>query len=400
MNDIFSEENIRQVYFDLKNRKRLDRKKKLPVGVDGVSVDTFERNLDHSIREIHRKLQVTDGRIPYSFAPLLRIERTKSEGGVRLLHIPRLRDQIVLRIIHDDIRLKFERKNYSPYSFIRKFDLHIKGRKNPVVLKSDITQFYDTIPRIVAIENCKSLGVRKEVLELLLNWNTNLRIRRGYSRQSDEITDFTGLPQGISISSLLAEIYVQYIDVGFSDDPGYFRFVDDIVIICDNVDEAKQKLEKLRSLVKDIGLKLSINKTEIVEYKNGLKWLGLLHYPDEKIIHPEKITLSLKPLNSMRKSCIERLQNYATKAEKAKEICTLIKEIELFILGRKGVRVRWYSLCTDHGQWKQMDKLIHGIIRSCIRKAGLEEKELPQLPSIHAKVYSYIKLRESQKNAD
>jgi hypothetical protein len=45
-----------------------------------------------------------------------------------------------------------------------------------------------------------------------------------------------------------------------------------------------------------------------------------------------------------------------------------------------------------------MDKYIHGLIYSCIRKAGLVGKTFGQLPSIHAKILSYKKIRESQNS--
>jgi len=81
-------------------------------------------------------------------------------------------------------------------------------------------------------------------------------------------------------------------------------------------------------------------------------------------------------------------------------ISELITEIDEFISGRNKVRLRWYSLCEDIGQWKQIDRFIHGTIRSCIRKAGLNEEDLPSLPSVHLKFLSYKKLRESNTNAD
>jgi hypothetical protein len=405
MSEIFSKETILKTYLDLKNKKYLDRKKQLPIGVDGVSSDSFEKNLDNSINEIYRKLLPREGMIPYSFAPLLRIHRSKTDGGVRMLHIPRLRDQIVLRMIHNEISGQLDLNAIgvtlkSPYAYVREFDLYMKGKRNVFVLKSDIAQFYDSIPRNLAIANCRKYGIRAEIIQLLENWSESLTIRNAFMQGSVETNDFQGLPQGLSISSILAELYARQIDEEFYSDSGYFRYVDDIAIVCDDLVESKKILEKLRYTVRNLGLYLSQSKTEIVKLEDGLNWLGLIHYPDKKFINPEKIAQTFKPITSIQKAFALKLQQRGDRSQKIEVISEMITEIDGFISGRNQVRLRWYSLCEDIGQWKQIDRFIHGTIRSCIRKAGLNEEDLPSLPSVHLKVLSYKKLRESNTNAD
>ena len=405
MSEIFSKESILKTYLDLKNKKYLDRKKQLPIGLDGFSSDSFEKNIDNSINEIYRKLLPREGKIPYSFAPLLRIHRSKTDGGVRMLHIPRLRDQIVLRMIHNEISGQLDLNAIgvtlkSPYAYVREFDLYMKDKRNVFVLKSDIAQFYDSIPRNLAIANCRKYGIRAEIIQLLENWSESLTIRNAFMQGSVETNDFQGLPQGLSISSILAELYARQIDEEFYSDSGYFRYVDDIAIVCDDLVESKKILEKLRYTVRNLGLYLSQSKTEIVKLEDGLNWLGLIHYPDKKFINPEKIAQTFKPITSIQKAFALKLQQRGDRSQKIEVISEMITEIDGFISGRNQVRLRWYSLCEDIGQWKQIDRFIHGTIRSCIRKAGLNEEDLPSLPSVHLKVLSYKKLRESNTNTD
>jgi hypothetical protein len=276
----------------------------------------------------------------------------------------------------------------------------MKDKSNAFVIKSDIAQFYDSVPRNLAIANIRKCGLKTEIIQLLENWSESLKIRNGFMHGSSEILDFKGLPQGISISSLLAELYAMQIDADFNLHAGYFRYVDDIAIVCDNLVESKISFEKLKSTVKNLGLSLSSGKTEIVKFEHGLNWLGLVHYPGKKFINPEKITQTFKPITSIQKACAVKLQQSADQNQRVEVVSELIREIDKFILGRNKVRLRWYSLCEDVGQWKQIDKFIHGKIRSCIRKAGLDEQDLPSLPSVHAKIISFKKLRESHKNAD
>lgn len=401
MIEIFTKTEICEVYRNLKSKKQTDRNKKMPVGVDGVSSDVFERNLNFSLNEIHRKLLVKNGRIDYRFAPLLRIERTKIHGGVRSLHIPRLRDQIVFRLIHNEIqRLAVEcgvnLKVKSPYYFVNRFDTLVRDFPDAIILKTDISRFYDTIPRSEAINLCKGLGMRKELLELLLDWSKNLKIRSGNYYLEAECIDFSGLPQGLSISSLLAELYVRQIDQELIEHQGYFRYIDDIIIICNDFEDARSKLERLKISTEMLGLKLSSNKTEILKFKDGMEWLGLLHFPENRYIHPEKLIRAVKPIASLQKECLQNIELAKSQKAKSELINELIKQIDKYTTGQKKIRLKWYSMIADSGQWKLMDKYIHGLIYSCMRKAKARAESFGALPSIHAKILSYKKIKESQ----
>jgi len=401
MIELYTKDQIKKVYFEIKTKKYLDRQKKLPIGLDGVTTDIFERNLEFSINEIHRKLLSHDGIIHYHFGPLLRIERTKSEGGLRLLHIPRLRDQIVFRLIHDEIQhlshvKGLDLKLKSPYSFVTRFDDYIANIETPVILKTDISKFYDSIPRDRAISLCTDIHLRPEIMQLLFKWSEDLSIKQTNFNLQVNNESTAGLPQGLSISSLLAEFYAKQIDYDFTHHAGYFRYIDDFVFICQHVNEAKDILAQLKNKVTQLGLELSPTKTEIVDFSRGIQWLGLFHYPHGKYMHPEKLIRAVKPIQSIQKHCLLQLDNTRTDTEKTDLIRDCIKKIDTFTSGTRNVRLKWYSLCVNQGQWKLMDKQIHGLIRSCIRKARLNESLFPSLPSIHAKVMSY-KLQEKSQ---
>lgn len=406
MIEVFSKSKIIEVYTTLKNKKFAERNKKLPTGIDGVNSDVFERNLDYSINEIYRKLLVVNEKITYKFGPLLRIEKSKSQGGVRALHIPRLRDQIVFRLIHDEIaKLSLSKgivlKIKSPYSFVKQFESCTIHNPNAVILKTDISQFYDTVPRNKAIELCKGIGMAPEMFELLMGWSENLEIRPGnfYFNKDDFSNKTIGLPQGLSISSLLSELYVRQIDIDFLNHKGYFRYIDDIVVVCENFAEAQNILDQLILSTTNIGLKLSPQKTIIKRLDEGIEWLGLIHFPTKRYIHPVKLNRAIKPIGFMQKVCLQKIVNSQNEIEKVAIINNFIKQVSNHIVGRKNVRLKWYSLVEDKGQWKLMDKQIHSLICACIRKAGFNKTNFEILPSIHSKVCSYKKIKESQNQS-
>jgi hypothetical protein len=401
MHDPFSKQRLHDTFVELKLRKQADRQKKTPIGLDGVSSEVFEKNLENSLNEMHRKLKHNgNGEILYSFGPLLRIDRRKSQGGIRSLHIPRLRDQIVLRIIHDELRdcaLKNgkEVKLKSPYQYVCEFDNFMINLDSAWIVKADIAQFYDSVPRANAIELSSSFGMHQDALELLKSWSETLIIRNGYSDKRNDSSDFLGLPQGLSISTLLAELYGQQIDEKYKYVHGYFRYVDDIVIVCSSKEEARNVLVDLKEAIGNLGLKVSPNKTTIVNFSEGLEWLGLFHLPGKKLIHPDKLEQWTRPFSSIHRECVLNLSNCNSDEDKWTAIKSLIKNIDKFIDGKNGSRIRWYSLIEDEGQWKNMDRYIHGLIRSCLRKAKISELKIGNLPSIHAKINSFKKRKES-----
>jgi hypothetical protein len=401
-NNLFTKSKLLQVYLDLKRRKVLDREKGLPIGIDGVGSNVFEKNLEHSIQEIHRKLQSVNGLIPYTFAPLVRLSRSKAAGDVRFIHIARIRDQIVLRLIHDEIRAHYkeigkEIRFQSPYSIIKRFDLYVQETNYNFIVRADISKFYDNIPRQEVIAMCRVNNVHSDVLQLLQKWSDTLTIRNTYLNCEIQPNIYDGLPQGLSISSLLAEIYAFQIDDHFRECPGYFRFIDDILFVCSDLKDAKEKYNVLNSFINGIGLKLSTTKTGFHDLRNGVKWLGLFHYPNRKLIPLEKLNQSIKPILTIKKKNLLEIDSCTSKEQANKVICKLIREINRYIDGRNKVRIRWYSLCEDQGQWKQMDKFIHQVIRDCIRKAGLKESDFPYLPSVHSKLCSYKSIRSHKK---
>ena len=72
------------------------------------------------------------------------------------------------------------------------------------------------------------------------------------------------MPQGLSISNILANIYLNDFDKenNSKDDYKYFRYVDDIFILCNSEEKAKEILRKLtRKLKMQYFLEVNQEKT-------------------------------------------------------------------------------------------------------------------------------------------
>ncbi|WP_255586172.1 reverse transcriptase domain-containing protein [Wolbachia endosymbiont of Tribolium confusum] len=110
-----------------------------------------------------------------------------------------------------------------------------------------------------------------------------------------------GAPQGGIVSPVLANIYLHYVlDLWFEKkvkpkSKGYMelvRYADDLVVSCENEEDAKEFLESLKQRLAKFGLEISENKTRIVKFgKKGwyqakrekkkmesFNFLGFTHY--------------------------------------------------------------------------------------------------------------------------
>ncbi len=84
-----------------------------------------------------------------------------------------------------------------------------------------------------------------------------------------------GTPQGGALSPLLANIYLHPFDVALtSQGVRLVRFVDDFVVLCASEDEARHTLTLVERQLSALHLELNHDKTRIVNYADGLEFLG------------------------------------------------------------------------------------------------------------------------------
>ena len=163
--------------------------------------------------------------------------------------------------------------NKSKYLFLysinqwKKFDEYVRvDALHKTILATDIQNFYENIQirtlkdtLLSCLKNISSSGKEKAICrfcidslcECLKAWAFNTKM---------------GLPQNRDISSFLANIYMMPIDEfminsGFD----YYRYMDDIKIICNDYFQAREILRKLVGKLRDRGLNINPKKTDILE---------------------------------------------------------------------------------------------------------------------------------------
>lgn len=359
--------------------------KYLPVGVDGLTQEKFVKFKEFHLKEIHRGLQKSlSSNYEYSFGVLYQIARVKKSGGVRYLYVPRIRDQIVFKAMLDAIKMQLEKSlrltSISPRNAVIQFHSFVAKFNDPWILRTDISDYYNSIDRGILLSELKEVeGIKPELLTLLKCWFSNINYRDAVSNRVKSMK--TGLPQGVSLSSILAEFYLTSIDKQIGG--GYFRYVDDIILVAENRNQASMALRRLNVLMDDKNLHLSKPKTKIAPLAAGVEWVGLVHYP-------KKIRASELKYLEWRKGLIRVLKKVRSDFPKSTisfEDSSQMKSVILstindFIQGENNRRLLWFQLIEDEGQWNELDKFIHGQIKFSFKFYGLQILDDDRLPSI------------------
>ncbi len=213
-------------------------------GVDGISPDQYQRNLDSELEIIHRKINA----LSYRFFPFKEKLVSKGKNAYpRVVYIPTVRDRLVISALNNHLSTTFQEAlkicqrplQVTIEEVINEYTNH----KYDCFLKFDIKDFYQSIEHDSLMKILREGVSDKRVISLL----KKLLNRTGCK----------GVPQGANISGLLANLFLFKVDKAFMGDRkvSYFRFVDDILIFC-NQKDADEVEQKLREAIKFQGLEL------------------------------------------------------------------------------------------------------------------------------------------------
>ncbi len=166
------------------------------------------------------------------------------------------------------------------------------GTKNNVLLLTDLANFYENI----------GIADLKDVLDFYkpagieeTNYKTCTEFIKSILKKWCERSTERGIPQNRDASSFLSNIFLHPVDdkmqkSGFN----YFRYMDDIRIVCNDKFEARRALKVLIQELRKKGLNVNNKKTQILDYDNAddrKKIEETLAHTDKKI---EQIETFLK----------------------------------------------------------------------------------------------------------
>jgi hypothetical protein len=151
----------------------------------------------------------------------------------RQISIPTARDRIVLRALCECLAEVYPTAKLSlPQVVIEDLKSALASGTYVEYAKIDLKNFYPTIPHTL-IDAAIRKKIRKPEFRHLVNSAITTPTVPESRGRKDTPNSTVGVPQGLAISNLLAEIALKDIDLAFNGRPGiwYKRYVDDILIL-------------------------------------------------------------------------------------------------------------------------------------------------------------------------
>lgn len=228
-------------YFDIEYLKKIyDEKVKFSsgVGVDRINHETFIQNENIHFGIINKKC--LNG--SYRFSPYRELLRLKGrDKNPRVISIATIRDKIVLSVLKEilhDIFSEYVNRTLpnSHISEIKEF-YETEANCSFEIMQIDIKGFYDNINQKILIHKLQERIQVDFILNLIIKAIQNPTPHRQYYKSElKNLKNTKGVPQGLSISNILANIYLGSFDNTVKRKVKFYkRYVDDILIIDKNL---------------------------------------------------------------------------------------------------------------------------------------------------------------------
>lgn len=246
-------------------------------GRDGISIEAVHDDLADVVAFISRRCRAGT----YNFTPYRQRLFLKGAGNSpREISIPTVRDRIALRAIADLlVTLHPDSSGKLPQMGVAHAMSALRTGAYDTFVRIDVKNFYPTVDHDILMTLLSSRIKKTEILRVIRRAIATPTAPDRSPRPKALLT--SGVPQGLSISNLLAEIYMRPVDLTMDAVPGisYHRFVDDILILCSSAD-AEDADEKCRDALKAIKLsahaRTAGGKSEIGQIKDGFTYLGYM----------------------------------------------------------------------------------------------------------------------------
>ncbi|WP_419821231.1 reverse transcriptase domain-containing protein [Anoxybacterium hadale] len=241
---------------------------KLSTGIDRVNRATFEKLKGQALKEVSNKI-LNGTYFPTPYREVLIVKN--AESCPRRLSIPTIRDKIIMEVLKEILKDKYTPiiEEETVPDIVCKIGGVIKSKKYDGYIKLDIKGYYDCIVHDTLLKRVKQTINSSFVVNLVSLFIKNITIADGSKKEGREKSNNLGVPQGISISNILGNIYLKPLDSRYYKSKGivYFRYVDDILVFC-KYSKIEETLNKIISVLGSKEFELSINsKKEYGEIK-------------------------------------------------------------------------------------------------------------------------------------
>ena len=251
-------------------------KRKAAPGVDGVTWQDYEADLEPRLADLHDQVH----RGAYRPQPSRRTYIPKADGKQRPLAIAALEDKIVqgatvtvLNAIYEEDFLGFSygfRPGRGPHDALDALIVGISHRKVSWILDADIRDFFGSVSQTWLARFLEYRIGDKRIIRLIQKW-----LRAGILEDGAVTVSDRGTGQGSVASPLLANIYLHYTFDLWAErwrrreatgDMIIVRYADDLAVGFEHEDDASRFLDAMRKRFEEFALSLHPDKTRLIEF--------------------------------------------------------------------------------------------------------------------------------------
>lgn len=256
--------------------------KNAAAGIDRVTCREFVENLDEHIRELVEDLKHKR----YRAQPIRRKCIPKSNGKLRPLGIPAIRDKLVQRAVSNILQAIWEADFYSnmygyrpgrsAHDAVNELQCTLRNGRYEYVVEADITGFFDNLDHDWLVKMLEQRVDDRSFIRIIRKW-----LKVGVLEEDGRyIHPATGTPQGGIISPVLANIYMHYVLNEWFEKVVRKRcrgactlsiYADDFVTAFEYEDDARWFFETLGERLGKFCLTLNKEKTNIIPFSRHRK---------------------------------------------------------------------------------------------------------------------------------
>lgn len=262
---------------NLRTSFKLVKRNKGSPGIDGVTIQDFERNLTQELDQLREEVLSWS----YKPTPVRRVEIPKPNGkGVRLLGIPIIKDRIlhmaIKRVLEPLLDPSFSRRSYgfrpgkNQQQAVKAAQEAVQSGKEFVV-DIDLSKFFDRINHDRLIHRLGIFVKDKRVLRLI-----GMTLRSGIMTNGVVVKPSEGSVQGSPLSPLLSNVVLDELDKELERRGLEFcRYADDCNIFVRTKEAAERVMGSIRKFIeKKLKLKVNEDKSKVAK-SDRVKFLGM-----------------------------------------------------------------------------------------------------------------------------
>jgi RNA-directed DNA polymerase len=245
-------------------------------GVDGQSLDEFEKDLKGNLYKIWNRMSSGT----YFPPPVRAVEIPKQHGGgTRMLGIPCVADRVAQTVVARHLMRRVEpvfhpdSYGYRPGRSAHDAVERCRERcwRKDWVIDLDVQKFFDSVRWDLLVKAVEAHTDAVWAVLYVKRWlGAPLQLPDGSLQERDR-----GTPQGSPVSPVLANLFMHYVfDAWLAREfPAvqFERYADDAVVHCVTERQARQVLAALANRMEEVGLRLHPDKTRIVYCRDNVR---------------------------------------------------------------------------------------------------------------------------------